>query len=92
MPSPTPTPLGTPTQVYVRFVGERPEGVECQIGCDGEEIAPPKTRKVMALVAHAIAAAFLVTGDAGAAERAERLAEYIAAWNRRAEKEGKAKE
>lgn len=79
MPSPTPTPPGTPTQVYVRFVGERPEGVECQIGCDGEENAPPKTRKVMALVAHAIAAAFLVTGDAGASEHAERLAEYIIA-------------
>ena len=31
----------------------------------------------MALVAHAIAAAFLVAGDAGAAERAERLAEYV---------------
>jgi len=77
MPSPTPTPPGTPTQVYVRFVGERSEVVECQIGCDGEENAPPKTRKVMALVAHAIAAAFLVGGDAGAAERAERLAEYI---------------
>lgn len=77
MPSQTPTPPGTPTQVFVRFVGERPEGIECQIGCDGEENAPPKTRKVMALVAHAIAAAFLVAGDAGAAERAERLAEYV---------------
>lgn len=85
MPSPTPTPPGTPTQVFVRFVGERPEGIECQIGCDGEENAPPKTRKAMALVAHAIAAAFLVAGDAGAAERAEQIAEYIAAWNRRAE-------
>lgn len=78
MSSPTPTPPGTPTQVYVRFVGERPEGVECQIGCDGEENASPKTQKVMALVAHAIAASFLVAGDAGAADRAERLAEYIA--------------
>ena len=78
MPSPTPTPPGTPTQVYVRFVGECPEGVKCEIGCDGEENAPPKTRKAMALVAHAIAAAFLVAGDAGAADRAERLAEHIA--------------
>lgn len=78
-PSPTPTPPGTPTQVYVRFVGERTEGIECQIGCDGEENAPPKTRKAMALVAQSIAAAFLVAGDAGAADRAERLAEYIIA-------------
>lgn len=79
MPSHTPTPPGTPTQVYVRFVGERPEVVECQIGCDGEENAPPKTRKAMALVARSIAAAFLVTGDVKASERAERLAEYIIA-------------
>lgn len=78
MTSPTPTPPGTPTQVFVRFVGERPEGIECQIGCDGEENAPPKTRKAMALVAHSIAAAFLVAGDVGAYERAERIAEYIA--------------
>ena len=70
MSIPTPTPPGTPTQVYVRFVGERHEVVECQIGCDGEESAPPNTRKLMALVAHAIAASFLVAGDAGAAERA----------------------
>ena len=89
MPSPTPTPPGTPTQVYVRFVGERPEGVEFQIGCDGEENAQPNTRRLMAVVAHAIAAAFLVTGDAGAADRAERLAGYIAAWNRRAGEESK---
>lgn len=77
MSSPTPTPPGTPTQIFVRFVGERPEGVECQIGCDGEENASPKTRMTMALVAHAIAAAFLVGGDTGAAERAERLAKYV---------------
>lgn len=77
MPRPTPTPPGTPTQVFVRFVGERPEVIECQIGCDGEENAPPKTRKVMALVAHAIGAAFFAAGDAGAAERAQRLAEYV---------------
>ena len=78
MPSPTPTPPGTPTQVYVRFVGERPEGIACQIGCDGEENAAPKTRALMALVARGIAGALLVAGDAGAAEHAERLAEYIA--------------
>ena len=46
MPSPTPTPPGTPTKVFVRFVAERPEGVECQIGCDGEESAPPNTRQI----------------------------------------------
>lgn len=74
---PTPTPPGTPTQVFVRFVGERPEGVEVQIGCDGEDVAPQNTRRAMALVAHAIAASFLVAGDAGAAERAERLATHI---------------
>ena len=44
---------------------------------------------VMSLVARAIAASFLVGGDVGAAERAERLAEYIAAWNRRAGEDAK---
>ena len=77
MPSQTPTPPGTSTQVFVRFVGECHEGIEVEIGCDGEENATPNTRKVMTLVAHAIAASFLIAGDAGAAERAERLAEYI---------------
>ena len=89
MPSPEPTPPGTPTQVFVRFVGERPDGIEVQIGCDGEENAPQKTRNAMALVAHSIAAAFLIAGDVGSSERAERLAEYIATWNRRAGEETK---
>ena len=74
---PTPTPPGTPAQVFVRFVEERPEGIQSQIGCDGEENAPPLTRKAMSLVAQAIAAALLVAGDAGAAERAQKLADYI---------------
>jgi hypothetical protein len=76
-PKPTQTPPGTPTQVFVRFIGEQPDGIECQIGCDGEENAPPTTRKAMALVARAISASFIVAGDIGAAERAEHLAEYI---------------
>ena len=74
---PTPTPPGTPTQVFVRFVRERPEGIEVQIGCDGEEAVPENTRKMMALVARSFSAAFLLVGDMGAVERAERLAEYI---------------
>ena len=88
-PEPTPTPPGTPTQVFVRFIGEEQGGVRVEIGCDGEESATPKIRMVMSLVARAIAASFLVGGDVGAAERAERLAEYIAAWNRRAGEDAK---
>lgn len=72
-----PTPPGTPTQVFIRFDGETPEGVNCKIGCDGEENAPPRTRKLMMLVTHSIAAAFLAAGAAGAYEVAERLAERI---------------
>lgn len=71
------TPPGTATMVFVRFDGETPEGIDCKIGCHGEEKAPPRTRKLMTFVAHGIAAAFLAAGDAGAWECAERLAEHI---------------
>lgn len=36
-----------------------------------------QNEKTKVVRAHAIAAAFLVGGDAGAAERAERLAKYV---------------
>lgn len=78
---PRPTPPDTPTQVFVRFIRELPGGIEIQIGCDGEETAPTNTRKLMALVARSLSAAFLLAGDIGAVERAERLAEYIENFN-----------
>ena len=88
MPStePTPTPPGTPTQIYVRFGACEDGFIAAQIGCDGEENAPAEVRATMGAIANSIAILFSVLPDGTpdrrinnvAAASATRLAEYLA--------------
>lgn len=78
MASPTPTPPGTPTQVYVRFRGVENGQINAEIGCDGEEDTTPEIRHVMAATAMTISAFFATFGQEDAAESSARLASYLA--------------
>ena len=86
MPSPTPTPPGTPTQIYVRFGACEDGLISAQIGCDGEENSLPEVRATMAAIANSLAILFAVLPDGTpdhrinnvAAASATRLAEYLA--------------
>lgn len=78
MASPTPTPPGTPTQVYVRFHGVENGQISAEIGCDGEENTTPEIRRVMSAIAMMISTFFASFGQTDAAESSVRLASYLA--------------
>lgn len=78
MANPTPTPPGTPTQVYIRFRGVENGQINAEIGCDGEENTSPEIRRVMSAVAMTISAFFATFGQADATESSATLALYLA--------------
>ena len=78
MANPTPTPPGTPTQVYVRFRGIDNGQINAEIGCDGEENTTPEIRRVMSGIAMTISAFFATFRQADAAESSATLASYLA--------------
>ena len=73
----TPTPEGTPTQIFIRFGKETDGGIECSIGTDGEDTAPYKTRMTMVAILQGIAVTMAVLGDMRAATSANKLADAI---------------
>lgn len=73
----TPTPEGTPTQIYIRFGAETEEGIECSIGTDGEDNAPRNTRMAMVAILQGIAVTMAVLGAMHAATSANNLADAV---------------
>ena len=75
----TPTPEGTPTQIFIRFGDLTPDGkhIECEIGCDGEDKASPVVRQTMSVVARGIVASLLALSNMDAAKAAWRIVEGI---------------
>jgi hypothetical protein len=85
----TPTPEGTPTQIFIRFGDLTPDGkhIRCEIGCDGEDKASPVVRQAMSVVARGIVSSFLAINDMEAAYSAWRIAEGIENAGRKEDKE-----
>ena len=75
----TPTPEGTPTQIYIRFGNETDEGIECLIGTDGEDRAPRNTRMAMVAILQGIAVTMAVLQNMNGAMSANKLANAILA-------------
>ena len=73
----TPTPEGTPTQIFIRFGKETEGGIECSIGTDGEDTAPYKTRMAMVAILQGIALTMAVLGDMRAATSANNIADAV---------------
>lgn len=73
----SPTPEGTPTQIFIRFGKETDEGIECSIGTDGEDNAPRNTRMAMVAILQGIAVTMAVLGDMRAATSANNLADAV---------------
>lgn len=73
----TPTPEGTPTQIYIRFGEETDKDIECLIGTDGEDTAPYKTRMTMVAILQGIAVTMAVLQNMDGAMAANKLADAI---------------
>ena len=73
----TPTPEGTPTQIFIRFGKETDGGIECSIGTDGEDNAPRNTRMAMVAILQGIAVTMAVLGEMRAATSANNLANAV---------------
>lgn len=77
-PTITPTPEGTPTQIYFRFGEQDAEGnIHMTIGMDGEERAPVAALSAMGIVAASSAISLRIAGQKQAAEAASALAKYL---------------
>lgn len=73
----TPTPEGTPTQIFIRFGKETEGGIECSIGTDGEDRAPRNTRMAMVAILQGIAVTMAVLQNMDGAMAANKLADAI---------------
>ncbi len=73
----TPTPEGTPTQIYIRFGEEKNGTIECHIGTDGEDRAPINTRMTMVAILQGIAVTLAVLQNMDGAMSANKLADAI---------------
>ena len=73
----TPTPEGTPTQIFIRFGKETDGGIDCAIGTDGEDNAPHNTRMAMVAILQGIAVTMAVLGDMRAATSANNIADAV---------------
>ena len=73
----TPTPEGTPTQIFIRSGKETDGGIECSIGTDGEDNAPRNTRMAMVAILQGIAVTMAVLGEMRAATSANNLANAV---------------